>query len=341
MKKWLVILLALCILGTAAAETAFYYTLDSVTDCANTNSRYDAFYEAGELSVNIPGCTQDFVPQGIAYLEEEGWILISGYSTGKRNSALVAIDEETNTIVKEVFLNNMDGSAYTGHAGGVCVTEKNIYISNSKKLYRISLETFRSLDASGYCAFEEVIPVPVNSSYCFYGDGILWVGEFEYGTEYKTDFSHRAKSADGRFKAWTCGYVLDPATENEFKPGCITEEGAVPDYVLSMTERIQGIAFKDGQFYLSQSYGRTASSTVYRYENVLAAEPEDTVEVYGQSVPLWFLDSEVQTGALVGPPMSECMCVANDSIYLLFESGSTKYSNAVNRMDRVFRITGY
>ena len=341
MKKWLILLLTLCLLGTAAADTVFYYTNESVTDCANTNARYDAFYAAGELSVNIPGCTQDFVPQGIAYLEEEGWLLISGYSTGTRNSALVAVDESTNTIVKEVFLTNMDGSAYTGHAGGVCVTEKNIYISNNKKLYRISLETFRGLEASAYCMFEEIIPVPVNSSYCFYGDGVLWVGEFQYGTEYKTDFSHRAKSADGRFSAWTCGYVLDPDTANELRPESITAEGAVPDYVLSMTERIQGIAVKDGQIYLSQSYGRTAASTIYRYQNVLESEPEDTAEVYGHTVPLWFLDSEVQTGVLVGPPMSECLCVANDSIYVMFESGSTKYHNAANRMDRVFRLTGY
>ena len=341
MKKWLILLLALCLMSVASAETTFFYTNDSVTDCVNNNSLYDLFFSSGELSVNVPGSLQQLVPQGLSYLEEEKWMLIAGYSSGEHNSAIIAVDMATNQVVKEVHLNNVDGSAYKGHAGGVCVTEKNIYISNNKHLYRLSLDTFRALPPSSYCSFEEAIPVPVNSSYCFYGDGVLWVGEFEYGGEYKTDFSHRAKSADGRFKAWTCGYVLDGSTENEIKAENMTAEGAVPDYVLSMTERIQGIAFKDNQFYLSQSYGRNNSSTIYRYSNVLENEPDLTGEVYGRTVPLWFLDSDVLTGALIAPPMSECLCVANDSLYVLFESCAEKYSNARLRLDRVFRLTDY
>ena len=85
----------------------------------------------GELSVSIPGCAQDLVPQGIDYLDEEDWMLICGYSSGSRNSSIVAVDMKTNQVVKEVFLLNVDGTDYTGHAGGMCVTEKNIFISNN------------------------------------------------------------------------------------------------------------------------------------------------------------------------------------------------------------------
>ena len=77
MKKCLSLLLMLCLLiPCALAETEFYYTTESVTDCANTNALYNYFYDYGELSVSIPGCAQDLVPQGIDYLDEEDWMLI-------------------------------------------------------------------------------------------------------------------------------------------------------------------------------------------------------------------------------------------------------------------------
>ena len=342
MKKWLSLLLVtLLLLSSALADTAFFYTTDSVTDCANTNAMYDNFYAAGELSVSIPGCAQDLVPQGIDYWEEQDWMLICGYSSGSRNSAIVAVDMKTNQVVKEVFLLNVDGSGYNGHAGGMCVTEKNIFISNNQQLFRISLENFRALPASSECAFDEAIPVPSRASYCAYANGILWVGEFAYGSEYKTDKSHRAKSADGTQRAWICGYQLDQSTENELKADCVTAEGVIPDYILSTTERIQGMTFHNNQFYLSQSYGRNASSVIYRYNNVLENAAALEADVYGKTVPLWFLDSTVRTGMLFAPPMSETLCEANGSVYVLFESGAEKYRNAKNPMDRVFKLTGY
>ena len=182
--------------------------------------------------------------------------------------------------------------------------------------------------------------MPVNASYCAYADGILWVGEFEYGGEYKTDSSHKVKSEDGRFKAWTCGYILTAETENEFKPGVIT-----PDYILSMTERIQGITVKDGQIYLSQSYGRKNASTLYRFSNVLENEPDATAELNGVAVPIWCLDKGVRTGALICPPMTECLCTVDGTVYVLFESGANKYmdpaSPSKNPIDRVFALTGF
>ena len=346
MKKWLILLLCLITLSPALADETFFYTNSSVTTCEQTQSLYDNFYQSGQLSVNIPGLKEGLVPQGIAYLKEENCLLFAGYRTDKDNSALIAVSLDTNEIVKEVFLQNADGSVYNGHAGGVCVTEKNIYVSNAHKLLRIPLETYRSLPSSAACAFAEVIPVPVNSSYCCYDNGILWVGEFQYGTSYKTDKSHRANTADGRYQAWTCGYVLDPETENELKPTALTSDGdAVPDYILSTPERIQGITFSNDQFYLSQSYGRQSNSILYRYDNVLGRDPDSSAEVNGCSVPMWFLDKNALNGALLCPPMTECLCSIDGEVYILFESGAETYmapgNASLNPMDRVFCLTEF
>lgn len=340
MKKLLSLVLLFCLLIPCALAD-FYYTTDSVVTCENTSSMYNKFYAAGELSVSIPGCTQDFVPQGIAYLADENWMLFAGYSSGDRQSSLIAVDMVSNQVVKEIFLNNVDGTPYKGHAGGVCVTEKNIFVSNNEHLYRLSLAAFRAAEASAVCNFDEAIPVPSRASYCQYNDGILWVGEFQYGTEYSTDQSHRIKTADGYQRAWAVGYQLDPSTENEIKAANMTAEGAVPDYLLSTTERIQGITVKNGMIYLSQSYGRKNTSNIYRHKNVLADEPRAHVEVLGAQVPIWFLDSDSQDGLMMCPPMTECMCTVGDSIYVLFESGAEKYRDAKNPMDRVFKLNDF
>lgn len=345
MRKTVFLLCVVVLLfGVACAET-WEYSVSSVTDCSQTSELYDAFYASGELSVLIPGLKEGLIPQGITYLVEEDWLLFAGYRDDGGHSALVAVDRKTGELVKEVHLQNVDGSAYTGHAGGVCATEKNLFVSNAGKLLRISLDTFRSLPASAYCAFEEEIRVPVNASYCCYADGVLWVGEFQYGGEYKTDSSHKVKSEDGRFKAWTCGYILTNETVNEWKPEALVGETATPDYILSMTERIQGITVLDGQVYLSQSYGRKNASTIYRFANVLQNEPDTFADLNDVKVPVWCLDKGVRTGAMICPPMTECLCTVDDAVYVLFESGANKYMDSQNAsknpMDRVFVMQGF
>ena len=336
MKKGIALLLICLLLGGAAAEEGFTYTNTSVTDCAMAKQVYRRFYESSELSVHIPGLAEGLIPQGLGYLPEENWLLFAGYRADKGNSALIAVSLETGEVVREVHLQYADGSKYSGHAGGVCVTEKNIYISNAHKLYRISLERFRSLPDVAECRFEEEIPVPVNASYCAYVEGVLWVGEFQYGTEYKTDNSHRLKTKDGYHRAWTCGYVLTQETENELRPEALPGGDVVPDYILSVTERIQGITVTEGKIYLSQSYGRRESSMIYRYEDVLSRPADAEAELNGQTVPVWKLDSTVQDGILVVPPMSECLCTVDGQVYLLFESGAQTYiGGAENPMDRV------
>lgn len=340
MKKLLSLILLLCMLAPCALAD-FYHTNESVTTCENTSPLYDKFYAAGELSINIPGCAQDFVPQGLSYLKEENWMIFAGYSSGDRPSTIIAVDMATNQIVKEIFLNNVDGTPYKGHAGGVGVSEKNIFISNNSRIYRLSLDTFRAAEASATCNFDEEILVPSRASYCQVNDGILWVGEFQYGTEYTTDQSHRIKTKDGYQRAWAIGYVLVSDSENEFNPACITAEGAIPDYILSTTERIQGITVKDGMIYLSQSYGRKNTANIFRHKNVLLDEPNAQTDVLGVQRPIWFLDSNSLDKSLLCPPMTECLCTIDNSIFVLFESGAEKYRDAKNPMDRVFKLNDF
>ena len=128
MKK----LLAICLLVLFAAGTAmgegFVYSNTSVTDSVNTQNMFSTFYSSGSFVLPTPGLKEGFIPQGITYLPQEDWVLVAGYRDDGGQSAIIALDNKTGEIVKEVHLNNVNGSDYNGHAGGVCATEKNIFI---------------------------------------------------------------------------------------------------------------------------------------------------------------------------------------------------------------------
>ena len=355
MKKLLSVLLILCLslpVALAGWEDEPYHFPQVVVSGENKSKEYKSFYNSGELSLVIPGCSQDFIPQGIAYYSERDLVFFSGYSSNEgMPCALMAVDRKTNQVVKEIFLAYPDGREFCEHAGGVCVTNKNIFISAESHLYRMSLETFLTADNSCLYNFDEAIPVPCKASFCQISDGILWVGEFEHttsdskGTQYKTDKSHHMKVNGGENTGWVLGYKLNSSAENELDPGCISGSGAIPNYILSTTNRIQGFTISNGSIYLSQSYGRKNSSTLYRHKNVLSEAPNTQAQVYGTQVPVWFLDNNSQSDTLTAPPMTEGLCTIDGKVYVLFESAASYYRIPLDDkgpskepVDQIFRL---
>ena len=310
------------------------YTQEEV--CAEPSlGAYKKFAECATAEFTVPGLNQSIVPQGMDYWEEMGWMLISGYCSdetknGGRGSALFAVDLESGKMVGEFYLKNMDGTYHTSHAGGVAVAKKNVFIANGGMLYRIPLTEL--LKQCGDVTVAEEIAVPVRASLANCSGGILWVGDFQYGSSYPTQEFQKMKNRQGTwYYAWTVGYVLDETTENELKPTVMAEvEGqnyAIPDYILSTTERIQGMAYlpEVGQIVLSQSYGRTNSSTLFFYEDPLGQEPHTQFEFNGFKIPVWFLDSKQNVKQMPAIPMSEGIANVNGKLYVLFESGAEKY----------------
>ena len=341
--RFVAILLLICavscgIIDAPASELSGYSAV-SVCDSEKSLSQYPDLAKTGELSVVIPGLKEGWIPQGITWLEEQGWFLFAGYHSDNRASALIAVNADNGAVVKSVRLRNVDGSPYTGHAGGVCATEHDIYVANNHRLYRLSIPVFLSLPPQADCAFEQEIPVPNNASYCSYTDGMLWVGEFQYGTSYMTDPSHKLKLDRDTLQAWLCGYKLN---DGHLSDQALSGETAIPDVIFETTERIQGMALFNSQIWLSQSYGRKNSSSLIRYADLRVNDPDMHVSVGGLEVPVWFLTDRRIEDKIISPPMTECICTAGDSLYVLFESAAEKYMDPSNAsrspMDRIVRI---
>ncbi len=312
-------------------SSEFKFTLENVLGDISYDA-YTDFLASAEKSFLIPALAGKMIPQGMDIWEERGWLLISGYfpSTDILDcSLLVAIDMNTGAYVGEYYLTNTDGTPHSSHAGGVAVTEKNIYIANGSKLYRIPLTEILDAGQCGKITIADEFAVPVRASFCNYSGGYLWVGDFQYGSSYPTDKFRYMTNREGKnYFAWSVGYELDESTENGIKAEAMVKDPyATPDVVLSITERIQGMAASDNKIVLSQSYGRTNKSTLFIYDNPIGDEPHRTVDINGVDVPVYFLDAKLPCTAVTAPPMSEGLAARNGELYILFESGADKYAN--------------
>lgn len=315
------------------AKLPFKFTAESVT----TNDKiktYLTFNSLADPSYLIPALNQYFVPQGMDVWDDMGWLMISGYFTDSAFSScsvLLAVDLKTGEYVGEYYLKNSDGSDHTGHAGGVAITSKNLFISNGGKLYRIPLDSIKAANRMGDIKIVDEINVPVRASFCNYSGGILWVGDFYESKSYKTDDFRHMKNRDGdMYYAWCVGYKLSDETENEISAdkNLPSYEYATPDIILSIREKVQGFTVvSDKYIALSCSYGRKNDSTIYLYNNVLDGEAHSSYKLNGTDVPLWFLDSKTGCKSYKSMPMTEGIAAYDGKLLILYESGADKYRN--------------
>jgi hypothetical protein len=287
---------------------------------------YPAFWHSSLAGPVIPGLVEDLVPQGAAYWADQDLLILSHYRDDGRPSVLTLVHASSGRLVKTLHLHQEDGSLYTGHAGGLAVSRANLWIANASAVFRIPLDDLLAAPDNGDIRFASRFQTETNASFASYADGILWVGEFYHPPTYQTKPSHQLTNEEGRtYSAWVAGYRL--AAE--------TDQPTTLDYVLAITDRIQGMAVSPDSIVLSQSYGRTNNSTLFRYPKPdLAGAPDQLVSVNGTAVPVWFLDSASQATTL--PPLAEGIVSDGDRLFVLFESGANLYrETAVAPMDRL------
>lgn len=309
---------------------------------ADYSAQYPKLWGISEPGPAIPGLADGMIPQGLAHWHEKNRLIISNYVESGGASTLMVVDAKTQALVKRVNLYEEDGAAYTGHAGGVAVSAQHVWIASDGYAYRIPLKELAGASDNGKLKLTDRFPTPTRASYATYAEGILWVGEFYSLPDYPTDKSHRLTNNEKTtYNAWAVGYVLDPKTDR-LPEGRVPASGdAVPDYILSTADKIQGMAVTGDSIILSQSFGRTKDSLLLKYEKPdLKGEPHQRVKLGGKDVPVWFLDRKniaKNAGSLTVPPMSEGIITdGQNRLYVLFESGASKYRpTALSPMDRL------
>ncbi|MBQ7383662.1 MAG: hypothetical protein IJV72_02590 [Clostridia bacterium] len=325
------------------------FSFKSVVNTSISYSEYRDFRSCATAEFFVPGLAEGVIPQGMDVWEEKGLLLISGYfkdTSYSPTSVVLAVELTTGNYVGEYYIKNKSGSNHTSHVGGLAVTNKNLFLSNSGNLYRIPLTELTSAGAKGNITIKETIATPTKGSFCNYSEGILWVGDYylEGDDSYSTpSWRHMTNRAGEEYGAWCVGYKLSGTTENGFTSSQWSSgmSYATPDYVLSIEQCVQGFTVYGDYIATSCSYGRAAKSHVNLYENILDTSSHTTTTLNGKSVPVWFLDSKLDCDSYTTPPMSEALAVYGDSILVLFESGASYYKDngGMHPTDKVWKMT--
>lgn len=277
-----------------------------------------------ENAFPVPGIGEDFVPQGICYVEELGVYAVSGYVKGE-NSRIYLYDDKTDTV-RKLVLNDFDK-----HAGGIASYKKDLWVSAGGSeneggyVYHLSTDVLKKAKDGDTVSFDGKFQVPTRASTLFANDGMLFVGEFYEYNDYPSDSAHHYKDN----KAWACGYKL-PLDAN------YNGDLLVPDMLLSVPDKVQGISITEsGKVVFSTSYGRKNDSVLYVYKPYEEWETT-TATVEGTDIPLYVATEKSLLLKTKMPTLSEGIDFHNGKLYILFESGAKIYSDAKEVIEYVW-----
>lgn len=283
-----------------------------------------AYYRASERGFLIPGCGDDFVPQGIAYDEDREWFLVDGYQKNGIASPIFIIKAGAEKPEKTIRMALPDGSDYKGHAGGIAQNGGYVYVADGGR-HRLLVYDYQdicdaadgdSVAAAGIFALSVSDTDYIGPAFVAVDGERLVAGEFYREPEYPSPDSHKVTTAAGDYQqALAVVYQLDAEAEYGIAP--------TPVMAYSLPDAAQGMCFYKGSVYVSTSWG-ASFSRIYRYD-MDKLEPQGNIALLGMELPLYAMDSAalVTVGKL--PPMSEEIVVVDGRMYTMCESASNKY----------------
>ena len=316
--------------------------VSTVTDNFLNVSAFSSFLAEGEKYALIPGLKEGIVPQGMARHPVTGYVYISAYFTTENTPSVILVLDNEGTFVAEYHIYRENGKPYTGHMGGICVTEQYLYFSGPSvgDYYGIGEIALADLPAAGAydITFTSVVALPIHSSYLFYNDGKLWAGTFYLKGSYDlgTYFNQTVKNSQGQtYGGFAAAFSVDQDSRLTVPEGSAY---AVPELVLATVDKVQGFSCKDGKVALSISYGRNNNSTLDFY----TIDPQNASATYtadGKTYPMIVLDNKNRNTTVTAMGMTEGITLAeNGDLLILFESGAQKYYNSKNPTDSIWQF---
>ena len=262
---------------------------------------YDDYYEAETALCKNPGLNDGFVCQGIAAVDGEDRILVSGYMADKSPSRIYVTTLDSDSYYVTL---HCDGDSYTGHAGGIAVSGEMAYIANGSKIFSFPLGDV--LDAKNGDSVNIGSGTKINNkaSFLYTDDTYLYVGSFIDDNTKRVE-EHIFDTAEGTHSAICSVYAIGDLS--------------APVRIYSIRDCVQGICFTpDGKVVLSTSYG-LSSSGYYIYDLADAADSGKTLD----GAPVYYLEKTI--GQADGPAMAEGLDYYDGKVITLTESASNKY----------------
>lgn len=299
-------------------------------DFVSAEEKFDEFSSMFTSSYTVPGLYEGIIPQGLCYNFDMGWIIISGYfEDAAFPSMLMILNAENGTLIKSVKLQNVDGSMYYGHAGGIASSGSYIFVTSDYSARTIEVSTLAKANDGDVVRFASDFKINTKGSFANVYSEILWIGDFIESTPAERDKAENVTTIDSgeTFYAYCEGYNLKDGLPKIEKINS-TRDGYVPDIMLAIPEQTQGMTRTlSGGFIFSISYGRKNDSVIKVFNDVTEGDRVGTVLIDGCDVDLYACDELETKITYTAPPMSQAIESVNGTIYLLFESGASKYRN--------------
>ena len=354
---------------------------EKVTSTINsaTNKKTGADYIIE--SIFLPGHeSKEMVCQGIAYLPSKvmdatkqgdgsycRYVLLSYYpKDSEQPSQIVVVDRRTAKPVKRFALYKKNGDAYTGHAGGIAVVGKYLWVASGNTLYGFDVQeiidfigdkTVKANAVSGLPKSMDNLPgkdltcvktysVDSKASFVSFDGKYIWVGDFTKGSSYKPVKHHKVMGRN----CWIAGYIVDsdgyPTSDTQYtyKSGDDSYTVKKPDAVIAMRDSVQGMAVCGKYIALTISYGATNSKLAI-YNNPLSTDSESiSYKPEGQSksysVNGWELADKknwVKTVKIAAG--AEDLEYDGANLYVTFECSSKNYNQKWKNINPTIKMT--
>ena len=279
----------------------------------------------------VPGQTEDMIPQGLTYLPEKDWLLVSSYDKSEENASVIfALERETGNFAAQFNLYTPDSEPWKCHAGGIAVSEHNLYVTSDCGVVYFPLEDLEVENgAVKNIAYKESINFgqlgKTYSAYVSVSDGMLWVGNFYSNSPLSPTLAKWGligedwvwKANDEYYNA-ILGYELSgDSSEKEWANlELIKDNASKVVNVDNGMDCIQGISFKKTdnntyEMYLSRttngSLGAAISATTVDLSENVVTVSEDNFRLYKNL-----------SGA-------EGIVFIGDDLHILYESGALSH----------------
>ncbi|MBQ3408176.1 MAG: hypothetical protein IJH12_03105 [Clostridia bacterium] len=284
-------------------------------DYIRLNASYFINKSKYEEVFSVQGNTNKYVPQGLTYSNKYNVAMQTSYNSNHEVSMLYITDFSTGELIKSLELRKEDGSNNTGHVGGITTDNNTVWITNDYVVHEYSLYEIMSTEAN-FVRSNKDTKLPIRGDFCYYGDHILWIGDFFLNPFYKVPDNNPLLFAYN--------------TEIEYNY-------SEPKLIISLPKMVQGMTIlPDKRFVFTASFTNLVKSDLMIYSNILETE-QSTYNYNGKDIPYYKFDKNSEMEHIKLPPMAEGLFNIDNDLYILFENSSDKYFYALPKMKKIIK----
>jgi len=307
-------------------------------------TQFAPFVEIANAEFPIPALALGYIPQGMAYSTALNAFVLTFYYPGYLRPSIIAlVDAQSSEFIKQLYLRNVNGQPYKGHAGGAAAWGDHVWVTSNNRAHRLAVEDIRQTPNGGTVQFRDAFHTGTRASIAFADNDMLWIGDFYRTGRAPYHFDQQRDKASGN-SARMAGFHL-----GESEPmGVIglrrNGDAPAPQAVLSIPDHAQGATLAStGEFLLSTSFASRRPSYLWVFPSLInmMEQPPAYHATHGrhENVPIWVISEDMALKQQIMPSMSEGVTRRGETIYVVFESAALLYrERALLFADYVFSM---